>query len=277
MNIFEILFYQPIYNVMVAFYHLLGNNLALSIIAIAVVSRAILIPLTIKQIKLAESNRDFSDKMKAIKKKYKNNKEKQTEEMMALQKEHLPAQLGGCLPMIFQFIIFINIYNVVRSMISNGAEGFNKIAYNFVPQIEGEISGDFILGLNMKTSPSGAESALPYLVLVIGVGLSQYFSTKILTGLRKKREEKATSKKKNDTKKKKNFEDPEDFGEIMQRSTQQVMLIFPFFLMFISYQLPAGLSIYLITSSLFVILQQLFMDRFIRSDKAAEENNKLNN
>lgn len=259
MNIFEILFYQPIYNLIVVFYHLLSDNLGLAIIAIAIFSRAILIPVTRRQIKMAESSREFNEKSKAIKKKHKNNKEKQTEELLKLQQEYLPAQLGGCLPLIFQLIIFINIYSVIRNLIQEGASGFNEIAYSFVPKFTGEVNVNFLGDLlDLKIAPNSAESSniFPYIVLLVLVGITQYASLKIMTGMRNRKKNEALDEKKQKKQKNKKDNDPQDFGEIMQRSTQQAMLIFPFLLMFISYGLPAGLSIYLITTSSFVILQQ---------------------
>lgn len=274
MNIFEILFYQPIYNLIVVFYHLLSDNLGLAIIAIAIFSRAILIPVTRRQIKMAESSREFNEKSKAIKKKHKNNKEKQTEELLKLQQEYLPAQLGGCLPLIFQLIIFINIYSVIRNLIQEGASGFNEIAYSFVPKFTGEVNVNFLGDLlDLKIAPNSAESThiLPYIVLLVLVGITQYTSLKIMTGMRNRKKNEALDEKKQKKQKNKKDNDPQDFGEIMQRSTQQAMLIFPFLLMFISYGLPAGLSIYLITTSSFVILQQSILYYIQRRKENIEE------
>lgn len=278
MNIFEVLFYQPLYNLIVSLYHLLGDDLGLAIIAIAILSRVVLIPLTARQVKMAESSREFNEKSKEIKEKFKKDKEKQTQELMKLQQEFLPAQLSGCLPMILQLIIFINIYNVIRNLISEGAEGFNQIAYPFVPHLNQTIEGSFLGGLlDLKIAPNAVEgsSLIPYIILIVGVGIAQYLSLKILSGLRKKAEknkpEDDKKKKKKDKKGKKNADSMEDFGEIMQRSTQQAMLIFPFMLMFISFGLPTGLSIYLITTSIFVILQQSISYKLKERKESAQE------
>ncbi len=272
MNIFEVLFYQPLYNIVIAFYHLLGDNLGLAIIAIAIVSRVILIPVTMRQVKMAESSREFNEKAKEVREKYKKDKEKQTEELLKLQQQYLPAQLGGCLPLILQFIIFINIYNIIRNLISQGASSFNEIAYPFVAPITGEVDTSFLGGVfDLKFSPNNVEGdALPYFILVVLVGITQYFSLKILSGIRNKQKAKQEKEK---PKKKKKENEPEDFAEIMQRSTGQAMMIFPFLLMFISYGLPAGLSIYLITTSLFVILQQSIFYKIKERRKEAKENN----
>ena len=177
MNIFQILFYQPLYNLIVALYHILGDDLGLAIIAVAILSRAVLIPVTFRQVKMAESSREFNEKSKEIRKKYKKDKEKQTQELMKLQQEFLPAQLGGCLPMIFQLLIFVNIYSVIRNLIAEGAGGFNEIAYSFVPKLGETISGNFLGGLlDLKVAPNAIEGTalIPYIILIIGVGIAQY-------------------------------------------------------------------------------------------------------
>ncbi|MCA9386939.1 membrane protein insertase YidC [Candidatus Dojkabacteria bacterium] len=275
MNIFEVLFYQPLYNLIVGLYHLLGDDLGLAIIAVAILSRAVLIPITFRQVKMAESSREFNEKSKEIRKKYKKDKEKQTQELMKLQQEYLPAQLGGCLPMIFQLIVFINIYSVIRNLIAEGASGFNEIAYSFVPKLGETINGQFLGGLmDLKIAPNAVNgtSLIPYIVLIIGVGIAQYSSLKILSGLRKKSEKKDDSKEKESKKKKKKDDGMEDFAEIMQKSTQQAMLVFPFMLMFISFGLPTGLSVYLITTSIFVILQQSIFYKVKERREKAENN-----
>ncbi len=256
------MFYQPIYNLIIVLYRILGGELGLAIIAVGIISRAVLIPLALKQAKLAETGREFSDKAKEIKKRVKD-KEKQQQELLKLQQEYLPAQLGGCLPLILQFIIFINIYSVLRNIIEKGAESFNQVAYSFVPKFtEGySIDNDFFRVFDLQKSPSqveGVVNLIPYIVLIILVGLTQYYSFKVIASLRKAKPD----KDKDDKSKKKKEGEAEDFNEIMQRSTQQATALMPLLLMFISFSLPSGLSIYLITTSTFVILQQLIFSKY---------------
>jgi YidC/Oxa1 family membrane protein insertase len=263
---FSTIFYEPLYNLIIVFYRLLGSNLGLSIIAIGILSRFVMIPLTLKQIKMAEKNKEFSAKVKEVKQKYKNDKQKQQQEMMKLQQEYLPGQLAGCLPLILQFIVFIYIYQIIRGLIDKGVQGFNDVAYSFVAKFPEDYSvNTSFLGLDLKKSASQAEGSdlIAYLALVLLVGVTQYFSTKILMAIKDKKKDKSENLNK---KKKKDTKSPDDFGEIMQQSTKQAMMLMPILLMFISYNLPSGLSIYLITTSAFVILQQLFIEKFVKKE-----------
>lgn len=127
--IFEFLFYQPIYNLLMFFYSASGANLGIAIILIALVVKLITIPLTKKQMESGKKMKVFQEKSKQVKEKYKKNKEKQNEEMMKLTSEYMPAQLSGCLPMIISIIFLIQVRNVVVSLVNQGFESFNRVAY----------------------------------------------------------------------------------------------------------------------------------------------------
>src|SRR5690348_2310189 len=102
MDIFTVLLYQPIYNLLVVFYRLFGNDLGLAIIAIALLMRLVLFPLTMRQTKMAETSREFNVKLKELREKYKDDKDKLNTEMAKLQSQYLPGQLNGCLSLILQ-------------------------------------------------------------------------------------------------------------------------------------------------------------------------------
>lgn len=218
---------------------------------------------------MSESSREFNDKANEIKKRFKNNKEKQNQELMKLQSEYLPKQLAGCLPLIFQFIFFINMYNVIRNIINEGAIGFNKVAYSFVPVFEEgyKIHTSFLGIINLDESANQLSftdpKIIPYLVVIFLVGLSQYLSTKILMGARKQ-----SDAKKEDNKKQKKANEPEDFSQIMEQSTKQAMFLLPIMIAFISYSLPSGLGIYWTAQSTFVIIQQ-FVTQKLSSRKSS--------
>lgn len=276
MDITVVLLYQPIFNLMVIFYRLFSENLGLAIILIALLSRVITIPIIIRQQKSMIKSREFSEKMKEIKDKHKNNKEQQDKELMALQSEYLPGQLAGCLPIILQLIFFINVYHVIMDLVTKGPTAFNTHAYSFVPQFtEGyQLNYSFLGIFDLSKFPSafaneGLLSFLPYLILMILVGLTQYYSMKITMNMGKpKQEVSAKDKKKQD---KKENKATEDFSEILQQSTQQTMVLFPILYAFLSYNFQAGLSLYWIVQSGFVIIQQLFIVWLERRKKLKQD------
>lgn len=275
MDIFSILFYQPIYNVLIVLYRLFSENLGLAIIVVAILSRLITLPITLRQIEMGEKNQKLSKDLKEIQEKYKDDKKKQTEEMSKMQSQFMTGMLGGCLPLIVQFIFLINILNVIRNIFEQGVAGFNQVAYPFVATFaEGAVINPNFLGIDLNLSAThfgfGDISVVwPYVALAVLVGLSQYLSSKIMMGMKKKKETKeetqeSDSKRKKKKKKVEEVAKPEDFGEIMQKTTTQMLLLFPILITFSSLSFPAGLSLYWTVQSAFVIIQQFIVDRVIK-------------
>jgi YidC/Oxa1 family membrane protein insertase len=275
MDIFTILFYQPVYNLIIFFYRLMGENLGLAIVAIALITRVIMLPLIRNQAKMTGMNMEASEKMKEVREKYKDDKQKQNEEMMKVNSEYMPGVLAGCLPLIVQLILFINIDRVIRDIFSQGVEGFAKVAYTFVPAFpEGyKFNSSFfgIVDLGKTASEIGLGTlpeVIPYLILIVLAGVVQYVSMKLAFSLqgkiKKLKEDHAKDNNKGKNKDKKKDSDvgkPEDFGEIVQQSTQQTMILFPALLIFGAYGFPIGLSIYWISQGLFGIAQQVYINR----------------
>jgi YidC/Oxa1 family membrane protein insertase len=89
-------------------------NWGVTIIALTVVIRLILLPLGIRQIRSMQHMQVIQPKVRALQAKYKGNREKVQEETMKLYKEHGVNPFAGCLPLVLQFPILIAMYSVVR-------------------------------------------------------------------------------------------------------------------------------------------------------------------
>ena len=96
-------------------------NYGLAIIVLTVVIKMLLYPLTVKQVKSMKAMSDLAPKLKALQEKYKNNKEKQQQEVAALYKEAGVNPVAGCLPLLIQMPFFIAIFFAIRdySYVSN--------------------------------------------------------------------------------------------------------------------------------------------------------------
>ena len=100
------------------------HNYGISIIVITIIIRVLFFPLTAKSMvsmkQMALKTEKIKPEMEALKEKYKDDKAKQNSETMALYSKHginPLSQLGGCLPMLIQFPVFIAIYDVLRHSI----------------------------------------------------------------------------------------------------------------------------------------------------------------
>ncbi|MBI2237572.1 MAG: YidC/Oxa1 family membrane protein insertase [Actinobacteria bacterium] len=89
-------------------------NYGVTIIALTVLIRLVLLPLGIKQIKSMQAMQAIQPKVKVIQQKYKGNRQKAQEETMKLYKEHNVNPFSGCWPVLLQFPILIAMYSVLR-------------------------------------------------------------------------------------------------------------------------------------------------------------------
>src|SRR5215212_7101100 len=87
----------------------------LSIVVLTAIVRSLLFPLTIKQVKSMRAMQDLKPEMDKLRAKYKDNRQKQQEELMKLYQERRVNPLGGCLPLLIQMPIFITMYYVIRT------------------------------------------------------------------------------------------------------------------------------------------------------------------
>ena len=118
--------YYAVSWVMVTFHTLLGYvfgedsnaslKWSLSIIGLVIVIRIILIPLFVKQIKSQRALTALQPHMKEIQKKYKDDRQKQSEEMMKLYKEHKTNPLASCFPILAQAPIFFALFTVLNGI-----------------------------------------------------------------------------------------------------------------------------------------------------------------
>ena len=132
---------NPLYNivsgVMVAIHKVVspvfgadsGVTWAISIMGLVVLIRIILIPLFVKQIKSQRAMTALQPHMKEIQKKFKDDRQKQSEEMMKLYKEHKTNPLASCFPIIAQAPIFFALFTVLNGIAKNKPHGFLKGEY----------------------------------------------------------------------------------------------------------------------------------------------------
>ncbi|MEY2709389.1 MAG: hypothetical protein RL031_262, partial [Actinomycetota bacterium] len=141
---------NPLYNfvsgVIVGIHYLLspifgfdsGVTWSLSIVGLVVLIRIILIPLFVKQIKSQRALTALQPQMKAIQTKYKDDRQKQSEEMMKLYKEHKTNPLASCFPILAQAPIFFALFTVLNGMAAKTDAGVPA------PIARGFLKGDYL-------------------------------------------------------------------------------------------------------------------------------------
>ena len=117
MTVFANIF-QPLIDVfesVLTFFHdSIGLTWGVSIIALTIVVRAAILPLTLRQMKSMRRLQTLSPKIKELQAKYKGDKQRQNEEMMKFYKENQVNPLGSCLPLLLQLPVFISLFYMLR-------------------------------------------------------------------------------------------------------------------------------------------------------------------
>jgi YidC/Oxa1 family membrane protein insertase len=104
-----------------SFFYSAIPSYGLAIILLTVLVRVALFPLTYRQTRSMQAMQRLQPKLKELQRKHKGNRQKLNEEMMKLYKEHQVNPLGGCLPLLLQFPVFIALYAVLRGTIAHAA------------------------------------------------------------------------------------------------------------------------------------------------------------
>ena len=109
---------QPLIDVfeeVLKFFHdNVGFSWGFSIIALTITIRALLLPLTLKQVKSMQALQRIAPHMKAVQEKYKDDKQRQNQEMMKLYQEHKVNPFASCLPLVAQLPVFISLFYMLR-------------------------------------------------------------------------------------------------------------------------------------------------------------------
>ena len=234
-NIFQPL--MDVFESVLKFFHdSIGVGWGSSIVLLTVVVRAVLIPLTVKQFGSMQRMQQLQPELKAIQAKYKDDKERQQQEMMRFYKENKVNPLGSCLPLVAQLPVFISLFYMLRTTLRLDicpahqprlASGLIDTAH-LRPCGAGHGAGFLFIG-DLTNKATGA-TLIVLLALYVG---SQLASSLMMS------------------------------SATMDRNQRMIMLVMPLFFVFIFLQYPAGLLVYWITTNLWTIAQQFVVKRRI--------------
>ncbi len=214
---------QPIFRLLDWLFKLSGN-FGVAIIGLTIVVRAALFPIANKQFESMAKMRIVAPKMKAIQEKYKDDKAKAQQEIMALYKTERVNPLAGCLPLVLQIPIFYALYKTLLVSIEMRHQPF-------ILWIKDLSAPDHLTPLNLF----GAIDWTPPAFIAIGVfpmilGVTMYLQQRL---------------------------NPTPLDPVQK----QVFAIMPWMFMFIMAPFAAGLQLYWITNNVLSILQQAYMLR----------------
>ena len=239
--------YYAVSWVMVTFHSLLGYvfgkdgnesiKWSLSIIGLVIVIRIILIPLFVKQIKSQRALTALQPHMKEIQKKHKDDRQKQSEEMMKLYKEHKTNPLASCFPILAQAPIFFALFTVLNGIARNTSHGVLKgdllVSAQEAKFFGANLSNTFL------SSDSNTQTKLVTVVLIIFMSATTFITQRqlMVKGMPKM-----------------------DSSNNMMLQQQKIMLyVFPVIFAVSGVNFPVGVLIYWSTTNLWTFGQQFYV------------------
>ena len=234
---FNLILRQPLFNALILLYESLpGHDFGIAVIVLTVLIRLILYPVMIQSIKSQKQLQEIQPKIQEIQKKYKDDKQQQAKETMALYQKQKVNPFSGCLPLLIQLPILIALFLVFRTL-QGGLDSLELSSlYSFISS-PGNIAEPMFLGL--------INLANPHFGLAIAAGIAQFFQTKMMTPKTSKTKQKDSGQM-------------AQFSNMMQK---QMLYFFPAFTIFILLKIPSAVALYWMVSTLFSIAQQYLGER----------------
>jgi YidC/Oxa1 family membrane protein insertase len=214
-------FMIPIFDVLLFLFHTLGN-FGLAIIGLTFIVRAIMFPIAQKQFQSMAAMRKLQPKMKAIQERFKDDKQRQQQEILKLYQTEKVNPAAGCLPIVLQIPVFYALYKVLLVSVEMRHQPF-------ILWIKDLSAPDPLTPVNLFGLLHFAPPAfLAIGVLPILVGATQWASMKL---------------------------NPQP----MDPAQAQIFAIMPWVLVFIMAPFASGLQLYWVTSNVLTILQQWWL------------------
>jgi YidC/Oxa1 family membrane protein insertase len=237
-EVFNLIILRPMLNALLLLYWGLhgivpGAAFALAIAILTVVLRLITQPFMAKQIQSSRKMAELQPQLKELEKKYGKDKERLAQEQMKLYREHGINPVGGCLPMLLQFPIWIGLYQSIMLLLGNTPTqllALSKHVYSF--GIFAGLSSLFPLASRFLWLDLGRPD--PFYIIPLLVAATQFVQQKMMTPA------------------------PSGSNDASAQMGQSMMMMMPLMFGFITINLASGLGVYFIISSLIGIVIQYF-------------------
>ncbi len=231
--------FQPLIDVfetmIKAIHSTIGGSWGWSIVLLTVFVRALLLPLTLRQFHSMQRLQRLQPELKAIQAKYKEDKQRQQQELMKFYKENQVNPLGSCLPLVAQLPVFISLFYMLRQ----------SLRWDICPKTQAQYQLTHHLG-HTHTIPCGPNNGAQFLFIpdltnkasgaVLIVLIVLYVGTQLGSSLLMS-------------------------SPTMDQTQRRIMLIMPLFFVVFIINFPAGVIVYWITTNTWTIGQQYIVKR----------------
>jgi YidC/Oxa1 family membrane protein insertase len=235
-DIWTVFILRPMINTLLWLYSVLGGQFWLAIVFFTIIIRLAMTPLMLPQQRSAKKMQALQPRLQELQKKYGKDREALAQEQMKLYREAGVSPLGGCLPMLLQFPIWIGLYqSIIQALGYQPLQllGLAQNIYPFLEQLWVEVPlNRFFVGMDLSQTPQvlkGATYALPVLV-----AFTAWLQTKMTAS-------------------------PAAGDGQAASMTQSMTMMMPLMFGFFSLNFSTGLSLYFVVSNIIGIVTQGFI------------------
>ncbi len=227
MNPWELIIQQPLINVLIALSDYLFNSFGLTIIALTIIIRGLMYPLTVKQLKATKAMQELQPKLAELQKKYAKDRQKLAQEQMRLYRESGMSPMGCMVPMLIQLPISIALYHSIIMVLAVAPEGLLNLSrylyswpmvYSLLP-----LENTF-LWLDLSRGDT---------LIALLVGGTMWLQQKMVT--------------------------PVTTDPRQQAQSRMMLWMMPLMFAFLSLSFPSGLALYWVASNVISIVIQYFV------------------
>lgn len=225
-EVWNLLIVNPMMNILVFIYSLVGNY-GVAILIFTVLIKIATLPFTMQQQKAMKAQAGVAPKMEAIKKKYAKDPQKLQQAQLELYKTEHINPLSGCLPMLIPWPIFVAFYQSVQSVMTAQPEQFMQLSQHILPALANRVPvNEVFLWLNLSRPD-------PLFILPVLAGITTWVQQQMMQM---------------------------PSSDAQSKSMNQTMGIFmPIFMGYITLTFASGLAVYWVAFNIIGIVQQYFI------------------
>jgi YidC/Oxa1 family membrane protein insertase len=227
-----------------------GGSWGLAIVGLTAVVRAVMVPLTVKQFHSMQRLQQHMPEMKEIQQKYKDDKQRQQQELMKFYQENKINPFASCLPLLLQLPVFISLFYMLRTDLKKHICGHSLVThYNLhhpakAVAVAAHLPSKYLANTSCEqvaphsakflfipdvTNHAGGVVLIVLLLLYVG---SQLGSTLLMSAT-------------------------------VEKNQRRMMMLLPLVFVVFIFRFPAGLLVYWITTNLWTVAQQYLIRRQI--------------
>jgi YidC/Oxa1 family membrane protein insertase len=236
-GLYNLFFYQPIYNLLLFVYGIV-RSFPLSIIIMTIIVRSAMIPLFMRQLRSTKAMQELAPRIKELQAQYKGDPVAANQAVQALYKENGVNPLMGCLPLLIQMPFLWGLYGAFNTILHNDAsvKTLQRDLYPLVRPIFGNSAPDLhFLWLNLGQTD-------PIFLLPVIAAILTFMQIRMAMTTQKAKPK------------------PGDPPDPTAATNNMMQFMMPALTLFMGTRFPAGLALYWCVTTLFTVVQQYFVN-----------------